>query len=157
MKSNLLKFILVVSLALNMSILGAAGYVFYKHSRYVSTPFGKKINKEFLFKELSLRPEQKRMIEEKAMPFRAEIDKKSDEIAKKRKKLLDLIRQENPDREAIDNIIAEINKIQEEIQRMIVMHILEGKSLLDRDQQKKFLDVIEDALHKGGKWDVHRQ
>jgi len=149
MKTNFLKLILVVSLALNISILGTAGYLYYKNSKYVSTPFGKKINKEFLFKELSLSSEQKKMIEGKSIPFRAEIEGMKGEIVKKRKSLIDLIRQENPDREAIDNVIAEINKIQEEIQRMIVIHILEEKSLLDRGQQKKFLDFIENAMTQG--------
>lgn len=149
MKINLLKFILVVSLVLNISILGTAGYLFYKHSGYENTPFGKKINKELLFKELSLTSEQKKMMEEKSVPFREEINKKRHEILRKRKKLFDLIRQGNPDRESIGNSIGEINKIQEEIQRMIVMHILEEKALLDKNQQKKFLDVIEDAMAQG--------
>lgn len=149
MKTNFLKLILVVSLALNISILGTAGYLYYKNSKYVSAPFGKKINKEFLFKELSLSSEQKKMIEQKSIPFRAEIEGMKGEIVKKRKSLIDLIRQENPDREAIDNVIAEINKIQEEIQRMIVIHILEEKSLFDRGQQKKFLDFIENAMSEG--------
>ncbi len=86
---------------------------------------------------------------EKAIPFRAEIDRKREEIAQKRKLLLDLIRQENPDKRAIDGVISEINKIQEEMQRMIAAHILEEKALLDKGQQKKFLDLIEDAMTKG--------
>lgn len=150
MRSSLLKFVLLISLVLNISSLGTAGYLYYNQSEYWTTPFGKKVKKDrFLFEELSLKPEQMSIMREKAIPFRAEIDRKREEIAQKRKLLLDLIRQENPDKRAIDGVISEINKIQEEMQRMIAAHILEEKALLDKGQQKKFLDLMEDAMTKG--------
>jgi len=149
MKSNLLKFILVVSLALNMSILGTAGYLYYKQSGYWTIPFGKKINKEFLFKELSLRPEQLKEMRSRAIPFRAEIDEKRNEITQKRKELISLMRMDNPDAKNINAVISEINGMQGEMQRKIAVHILEEKALFDKVQQKKFLDLIENAMTQG--------
>ena len=42
--------------------------------------------------------------------------------------------------------IAEINGVQEEMQKMVVAHMLEFKSMLDKDQQKKFFDLIQGAM-----------
>ena len=41
---------------------------------------------------------------------------------------------------------AEINQAQEEMQRAVVAHMLEFKSMLDKDQQKKFFDLIEKVM-----------
>jgi hypothetical protein len=40
--------------------------------------------------------------------------------------------------------------MQEQMQAMIAAHIVDMKGKLDRDQQKKFLDLIENAMTEGG-------
>ena len=49
----------------------------------------------------------------------------------------------DPDRKTLNGTIKEISGQQEEMQRMIVGHMLEIKSSLDVEQQRKFLDLIE--------------
>lgn len=152
MKTNWLKFILVLSLVLNISFLAAAGYTYYKNSGDWLSPFGFKLKKgEFLFEKLSLRPGQFEAMRARAIPFRAEIDEKRNAILKKREELFNLLRADNPDRKAIDARIAEINGMQAGMQRAIVAHILDEKALLDKDQGKKFLDLIENAMADGKK------
>lgn len=150
MKNSTLKFLLLISLILNISFLGAAGYQYYKKSTYWTSPFGTKMKKgSFLFEELSLKPEQAKKMREKAIPFRAEVDKKRIAIAQKRKELISLMRGDNQDVNAIDIVISEINGMQGEMQRKIAVHILEEKALLDTAQQKKFLNLIENAMTQG--------
>jgi len=150
MKSNLLKFILVVSLALNISILGTAGYLYYKQAGYWISPFGTKMQKDrFLFEELSLRPEQMKEMKSRAMQFHAEIDRRRHEITQKRKELITFMRSDTPDANSINSVISEINGMQGEMQRKIALHILEEKALLDTAQQKKFLNLIENAMTQG--------
>jgi hypothetical protein len=147
MTNSTLKFVLAASLILNISILATAGYVYYKQSDYWVSPCGVKIKKDrFLFEELSLRPEQLKTMKERAMDFRAEIDRRRKEIAGKRVTLLNLMRADIPDKKAIDTVISDISGKQEEMQRVVAMHILEEKATLDKDQQKKFLDLIENAM-----------
>jgi Spy/CpxP family protein refolding chaperone len=149
--NNLLKFALAASLILNLSLLATAGYRYTMQSRYWVSPFGKVMEKgRFLFEELSLRPEQLTAMKEKAVPFRAEIDRRRQEIMKKRKALVGLLRAANPDKKSVDAAIKEISRIQEEMQRMIAAHMLEEKALLDKGQQGKFLDLIENAMTQGG-------
>lgn len=150
MRSSILKLILIISLALNISIIGTAGYLYYKQSGYWITPFGGKMAKDrFLFEELSLRPEQMKEMKSRAIRFRSEIDRERYGILQKRKELIALMRADAPDVHSIKNVISVINAIQGEMQRKIALHMLEEKALLDTNQQKKFLDLIENAMTQG--------
>ncbi len=143
MNNNLLKFTLAASLILNLTVFATAGYRYYAQSRLWVSPFGRVMEKDrFLFEELSLKPEQMVAIKKEAMLFRAEIDKRRQEIDAKRKELVALMRDQNPDKKAIDRTIKEISGKQEEMQRMIAGHMLEIKESLDAGQQQKFFDLV---------------
>jgi len=147
MKNNVLKYILVVSLLMNFSLLGAAGYTHYKQSRYrIATPVSCGIQRNHLFEELSLKPEQIKLFQQKALSFHDLLDKKRQEVDRLRGSLFGLMRTDIPDSKAIQGTIIQINKTQEDMQRMVVAHMLEFKNMLDKDKQKKFLDLIEGAM-----------
>jgi Spy/CpxP family protein refolding chaperone len=151
MKNKVLKFALAASLILNLTVFATAGYHYYQQSRTWVSPFGKIMVKDkFLFEELSLKPEQVAMMRNKAIPFRAEIDRRRVEIDAKRKELIALMHYQNPDKKAIDAEIKEISGKQEEMQRMIAGHMLEIKASLDAGQQRKFLDLIERNMAGNG-------
>jgi hypothetical protein len=151
MKNNLLKFVLAASLILNLTVFATAGYHYYQQSRYWISPFGKVMEKDtFLFEELSMKPEQLAVMKNEARPFRAEINRRRLEIDTKRKELVTRMRHQNPDKKAIDATIKEISGKQEEMQRMIVGHMLQIKSSLDMDQQRKFFDLIERNMSGSG-------
>ena len=144
MKNSLLKFALAASLILNLTVFATAGYHYYHQSHSWVSPFGKVMEKDkFLFEELSLQPEQLTAMKNKAIPFRAEIDRRRMAIDARKKELVTLMRDQNPNKKAIDATIKEISGKQEEMQRMIVGHMLEIKSSLNEGQQRKFFDLIE--------------
>jgi Spy/CpxP family protein refolding chaperone len=144
MKNSLLKFALVTSLILNVVVFATVGYHHYQQTRSWASPFGKVMEKDkFVFEELSLKPEQVAAMKSKAMPFRAEIDRRRSAIDAKKKELVTLMRDQKTNKKAIDATIKEISGKQEEMQRMIVGHMLEMKSSLDQGQQRKFFDLIE--------------
>jgi Spy/CpxP family protein refolding chaperone len=152
MKNSALKFLLFASVILNIAFLGAAGYQYYRQSVYWASPFGYKVEKgHFLFEELSLRLDQLKTMRERAMKFRSVIDGKREEIGMKRKELIALLRQDKPDKEAIAGMVSQISGVQEQMQMMIAMHMLNMKADLDKDQQQKFLDLIETAMTEGSR------
>ena len=152
MRNSILKLALAASLILNISVIAAAGYMYFKQSDYWVSPFGAKMKKDrFLFEELSLSPDQLKTMKERAIDFRAEIDRRRKEIARKRLLMLNLMRADLPDRRAIDTAISDISRMQEDMQRVVAMHILEVNATLDKDQQKKFFYLIEDAMAKEGR------
>ena len=151
MKGSVWKFILLVSLALNLSILATAGYLYHRQTGYWISPFGIKMAKNhFIFEELSLSPEKMAAMKARALLFRQEIDRGRLEVSQKRHEIVALMRIESPDVGAINAKIGEINSLQGEMQKRIAAHMLEEKALLGPEQQKKFLDLIEKAMSGGG-------
>lgn len=147
---KILKFALVASLVLNITLLATAGYRYHQKTSTWLSPFGGRMPMDrFLFDELSLKPEQREAMKAKAVPFRAEIDQRRQEIIQKRKELIVLMRAGTPDNKAIHAKIAEISRMQETMQQRITGHMLAEKALLDRDQQQKFLDLIERRMTGG--------
>ena len=151
MKNSLLKFALAASLILNLTVFTTAGYHYYQQPRTWVSPFGKVMEKnKFIFEELSLKPDQLAEMKSKAMAFRAEIDRRRQVIDARRKELVTLLRDQNPNKKAIDATIKEISGKQEEMQRMIAGHMLEIKSFLDDSQQRKFFDLVERNMAGSG-------
>jgi Spy/CpxP family protein refolding chaperone len=155
-KDNLLKYILAVSLLLNFSLLGAAGYTYYQQNWHPPGPFGygapgripvgSSSIQPHLFEALSLKPEQRKLFEQKAPLFHEALDKQREDVEQLRRSLFDLMVAEHPDSKAIETTIAEINGVQEDMQKLVVAHMLEFKSMLDKEQQKKFFDLIQGAM-----------
>lgn len=163
MKSTIIKYLLIVSLLMNLSFLGAAAYTRYTRPQYRAVPsicpgvapdkvapFGHGLQRSHLIGELSLKPEQIKPVQEKATAFHSAMGAKRQEIARLRSSLVALIREDHPDREAIGGAISGINSVQQEMQKMVVSHILEFKSMLHKKQQEKFLDLIEKAMGERG-------
>jgi Spy/CpxP family protein refolding chaperone len=156
MKDNLLKFLLIVSLLLNFSFLGAAGYTYYHRNWRPPAPFGygppgrvpvgSSAIQPHLFEALSLKPEQRKLFEQKAPLFHEALDKKREEVDWLRRSLFELMGADHPDSKAIEATIAKINGVQEDMQKLVVAHMLQFKSMLDKDQQRKFFDLIEGAM-----------
>jgi Spy/CpxP family protein refolding chaperone len=149
MKDKLLRFILVISLLLNVSLIVSAGYTYYTQTRLRDTPVCYGIGGRCFFEELSLTPGQKKIIGEKAATFHWSLDAKRREISSLHFSLLTLMRAEHPDISAIETVINRINGLQGDVQKMAMHHMLEMKVLLNKEQQKKFLDLITAAMKAG--------
>jgi len=151
MKNSLLKFALASSLVLNLTVLATAGYHHYQQSRSWVTPLGKVMDRDrFIFEDLSLKPEQLSAMKNKAMRFHGEIDRRRLEIEGKRKELITLLRVDNADQRAVDAVIRDISSSQERMQKMVVVHMLEIKASLGKDQQQKLFDLIEGTMTRSG-------
>jgi len=153
MKDNILRYLLILSLILNVSLLSAAGYAHYRQTRYVPPQSSLKVpfppataGQEHFFQRLSLKPDQIKRFQAKAKLFHEALDRKRAQVYRLRGELLDLMRAVKPDRKAIEGAVARISGTQKEIQEMAVSHMLEFKSLLDKDQQERFFDLIEGAM-----------
>ena len=151
MRTRFVKIALAVSLAFNLSVLVAAGVFYHQKSEYWVSPFGAKVPRDrFMFEKLSLRADQIKIMRESATLFHEQIDRKRQEIAEKRKDLIRLLRADAPDTASIHAVLAQISRIQEELERMVTTHILQQKAVLDRQQQDKFLDLIQNTAMQRG-------
>lgn len=159
MKNSVWKYILLISLLLNFSLLGAAAYARYRQTRQPPAPVGHGVRgpassgtaaQPHLFEALSLKPEQLKLFQEKAAFFHEALDKKKAKVDRLRGSLLDMMRTDHADHKAIEATIAEISETQQEMQKRVVFHMLEFKSMLDVNQQTKFLDLINSAMATRG-------
>ena len=155
MKDSILKYIFIISLLLNVSLLGTAAYIHFKQVRFGLPPFtgsGGTLGQNgpmgpgMLFGELSLKPEQMKLFQQKAVLFHGALGKNKLEVDRLRVSLIGLMRADHPDNKTIEATIAQINAMQGDMQKMVVSHMLEFKSMLNKDQQKKFLDMIDGAI-----------
>ena len=145
MKNSTLKFLLLLSVILNIAILGTVGYSYYRNTCNRPVPFGPG-RRAFLMKELSLSPEQADLMIKNQQSFHSQIDTMRQQIFKDRLQLLNLMQSDKPDTKKIDQTIEEIGDMQEGIQKTIVAHIIEVKTILNKDQQKKFFGFIENIV-----------
>ena len=145
MKNSTLKFLLLLSVILNIAILGTVGYSYYRNTCNRPFPFGPG-RRAFLMKELSLNPGQANLMIKNQQSFHSQIDTMRQQIFKKRLLLLNLMKSDNPDTKKIDRTIEEIGDMQEGIQKTIVAHIIGVKTILNKDQQKKFFGFIENII-----------
>lgn len=159
MKSHIFQYILLVSLLLNLSLLGSAGYTHYQQTRHPVALSGHRVQGQapsgsatqaHFFEALSLKPDQRIRLQEKAKLFHGSLDKKQERVAHLKTSLLDLMRADQPDRKSIEAAVADISAVQQQMQEMVVAHMLEFKSILDREQQKKFLDLIQGTMAEKG-------
>ncbi|PKN30338.1 MAG: hypothetical protein CVU64_03835 [Deltaproteobacteria bacterium HGW-Deltaproteobacteria-21] len=155
MKNHIFKYVLLVSLLMNLSLLGSAGYTHYQQTRLQPAPMVNGVQgrapsgsatQAHIFEALSLKPDQLKLLQDKAGIFHEALDKKQARVAQLRTSLLGLMRAEHPDGKAIEAAIADISGVQQQMQETVVSHMLEFKSMLDKDQQKKFLDLIQEAM-----------
>jgi Spy/CpxP family protein refolding chaperone len=155
MKDRILKYILIISLLLNVSLLGTAAYTHFRYTRFGPPPFAGSsgtlgqsgpMGTGMLFGDLSLKPEQVKLFQQKAVLFHGALDKNRREVDRLRVLLIGFMRADHPDNKAIEATIAQINAMQEAMQKVVVSHMLEFKSMLNKDQQKKFLDMIDGAM-----------
>ena len=150
MRNSTLRYLLLVSVLLNLTLVGTAGYRYYQHNDRWTSPFGHRLPRDrFLFEELALAPQQVEALKKKTVPFRAELDRQRTQIAENRRELVALMRRDNPDLPAIRALIFEISTRQEEMQQRVAAHMLEVKALLNKEEQQRFFDLIENAMSKG--------
>jgi Spy/CpxP family protein refolding chaperone len=146
-----LKFLLTLSVLLNLSVVATAGYKYYAQGRSWTSPYGVKMDRDrFIFEQLSLSHEQMKAMRQKAVPFRAAVDRQREAVVALRKELIALLRADAPDATAIEATIARISGLQEQLQQQITRQMLEQKALLRPEQQKAFLDLIERTMAQGG-------
>ena len=151
MRNSTLRYLLLVSVLLNLTIVGTAGYRYYQHhNNSWTSPFGASMTRDrFLFEELALAPRQVEALKKKTVPFRAELDHQRAQIAEKRRELIALMRQDNPDLPAIRALIVEISARQEEMQQRVAAHMLEVTAQMNKEEPQRFFDLIENAMSKG--------
>jgi len=150
MKGRSLIFALVLSLAINASVLGTMGYRYYCRVSPVkdaSCPLSPA--HQHLYQQLGLSTPQLAQMEPVAQKFHERLGQLETAMKGKNERLVELLGQREVDPAQVEGVRKEIAGIQDEIQKEVIAHILETKKILDARQQKQFFVLMSKSMAAG--------
>jgi Spy/CpxP family protein refolding chaperone len=147
MKKKGLMVVLVLSLAINASILGTMGYEYYqkKHPAQ-SAPCPISPAHQHLYQDLGLSVSQLAQMEPIAGKFHERVADLGGAMKGKNSRLVELLGQKDVDPGQIEGLRKEMAGIQDGIQKEVIAHILESKKILDPKQQERFFALMRQSM-----------
>jgi len=148
MKNNLIISLLILSLAMNVAVLSVVGYNFYYHSHQplLINSFSTQKNHHF-YQTLGLTPVQQTRMEPMAALFHRKLGVLYSTIKIKKDLLVKFLSQKNIDQTQIDRLQKQIAAIQDDIQRIVISHLLDVKLILDENQQERFFALLHKSMN----------
>ena len=134
MKNYIRTLGLIFSVVLNIAFAGS-----YAYRALASRP-------AFVYEEMRLSDEQRARMISTRDPFIGRVDGIREEILELQVALMDAIAADPPDQARIPIILDEIHKQQRAIQRAVVEHLLEDKSILRPDQRQQFFALLKERI-----------
>ena len=154
MKKNLLILFLIVLTLINVAALVTIAYHrFYPRKPFPLPPERTDTPVGFIKQELDLSEEQVEKFEAHFRKIKGEMEPIFDSLRAKRTKLMDEVSVEQPNMDKVNTLTEEIANLQIELQKKAIMHMLEEKSFLTPEQQKKFFTFFReraDLMRMGG-------
>jgi Spy/CpxP family protein refolding chaperone len=146
MRSKWLVLILILSLAINSAVLATVGYHYYVNaSTPSSAPCPMSPGDSHLYQSLGLSKVQLSKMEPLAQKFHARLAQLGALMEEKKETLTDFL-QKDIDPASIENLRKEMAGIQDEIQKEVIVHIMESKKILDPQQQLRFFDLMRQNM-----------
>jgi len=150
MKRKSLLFVLILSLAINASILGNMGYHYYRDASLAKdAPCPLSPAHQHLYQQLGLSVPQLAQMEPVAQKFHERLGGLETAMKGKNERLVEILGQKVVDPVQVEGLRKEIAGIQDEIQKEVITHILETKRILDRKQQKQFFALMSQSVAPG--------
>ena len=147
MKGKSLLFVLVLSLAINASVLGTMGYHYYRDASLAKdAPCPLSPAHQHLYQQLGLSIPQLAQMEPVAQKFHERIGELEAAMKGENGRLVELLGQKVVDPVQVEGLRREIAGIQDEIQKEVIAHILESKKILDSKQQERFFDLMRQSM-----------
>ena len=99
---------------------------------------------------IKLNEGQKEQVEDIRKDFLPRVAGIRQSLRQRRSELNDLLFSETPDMQAIEIKSRDISKLQTQLEKEVIDHILQEKELLNPEQKRQFYDVIRSEFEKGG-------
>jgi len=146
MRPKWLVLILILSLAINAGVLVSMGYHYYVNaSTPSSAPCPMSPGDSHLYQSLGLSKVQLSKMEPLAQRFHARLAELGTLMERKKETLTGLL-QKDSDPASIENLRKEMAGVQDEIQKEVIVHIMESKKILDPNQQQRFFDLMRQSM-----------
>jgi Spy/CpxP family protein refolding chaperone len=150
MRGKVFIFVLVLSLAINASILGTMGYHYYREASLAKdAPCPLSPSHQHLYQQMGLSAAQLAQMEPLAQKFHERLGKLDMAMKGKNERLVELLGQKEVDPVQVEGLRKEIAGIQDEIQKEVITHILDSKKILDAKQQNQFFALMGQSMAAG--------
>jgi Spy/CpxP family protein refolding chaperone len=148
-KRNVLLYLVIFSLALNLGTIGTLVYLRYqdqgqRFSREIPPP----LHMRALWGDLKLDPSQRQALHALFPEHRGKVMEIRGELAQKRQELFNLLSDESPDLPAVQAKVREISVLQGKLEEELVRFLLEFKKHLKPEQSAAFLGLVQTRLDK---------
>jgi hypothetical protein len=150
MKGKLLIVVLTLSLAVNASAVATIGYHYWRNTCITpSAPCPLSPEDQHPYQNLGLSPGQLAKMASLAQSFHGRLNELESAVATKRNIMIDLLGEDVIDLPRTEAIRKEIAGYQDEIQKEVIAHIAESKRVMNRDQQKRFIELLRTSSNHG--------
>jgi Spy/CpxP family protein refolding chaperone len=145
-KRNLV-VVLVLSLAMNASVLGTMAYEYYQKKHLAqSVPCPISPAHQHLYQDLGLSVSQLAQMEPMAQKFHGRIADLGAAMKGKNNRLIEFLGQKDIDPGQVEELRKEMAGVQQGIQKEVIAHILETKKILDSKQQERFFALLRQSM-----------
>jgi Spy/CpxP family protein refolding chaperone len=145
MKKNLVILFLALLTIVNIAALATFAYHRF-HSKRPFPPMGRPDTPgSFIKRELALNEGQAKEFEAQAKRFQEEIEPIRDSLEAKRGDLMNEIMAKEPSMDKLNQLSEEIGALHVKLEKRTSLHLLQGKSLLTPEQQKKFFSLFKEG------------
>lgn len=141
MKRSVLQFALVLSLLLNLGVIGAAGYIALTRGQ-LPVVFGGDAKEANLPDYLKLSIEQRRQWHDLEARFLKELTADWQKIRVHRESMINEIFSERPDRGRIEAERALIAQVQARQQQRVIEQLLEERAIIDLEQRRALAQIL---------------
>ena len=141
MKRPGLQFALLLSLVLNLGVIGAAGYLVLTRGQAPAI-FGGDTTDASLPDYLKLSVEQRRQWRDLETGFLKELAVDWDQIRTHRENMINEIFSERPDRRRIEGERAAIARLQATQQQRVIEQLLRERDIIDREQRHALAELL---------------
>lgn len=146
MKSKFPVYLLTLSLALNVGVLGTLAYRYFTAPPLAprTCPFAS--DQQHMYDVLGLSSEQRAALDPMAMEFHVSLRELQASAGEQRDALLTLMEQDKLDIQGIREAHNELNARQTTVQNAVMGHLLDVKRILTPAQQKMFFKLVRQTL-----------
>ena len=149
MKHRGIVMILVLSLAVNAAALAVAGHNYYRKTSLSTRAASPSPEKEHHFYQaLQLTQAQVAKIDPMAKSFHGRLESLHSAMGAKRDLMVSLLGQENVAHNEIEKLREDMAAIQDNIQKIVISHILDVRAILDSNQQDRFFTLLRKSMHQ---------
>jgi Spy/CpxP family protein refolding chaperone len=149
MNSKALVIALIVSIGINVGVIGTVAYRLIEGRQFRSHLHERLWRHSPLKRDLKLTDEQLDEMDRMREEMREKVRPLREQLGDRRRELIDLLRADEPDRSKLDPLAGEIADLQSELGLSIFEHLLEMREILSEEQREKILELFERELHRG--------